>query len=222
MRCLHFLPLPLPRHKCYYAINANFERNRYCMKSCSHYSLGHYLNKTYLQRYPVLYQRAFSIGCIQPDKNPTTYFKGSIRWQWLRGHNWNNAKRYIRRSANRLQGKIYLKMWDFYCLGKLIHYTADAFTYTHNAHYSKSLSAHRDYESILHRKLEMYLKERSDGIAIICDPNKPVGDYISKNHKQYIHRHPCMDNDMEYSVRMCSQVLQLILHSKSITAVNID
>lgn len=184
------------------------------MKSCSHRTLGQYLTNTYLLDYPQFCQKAFSLGCIQPDKNPTTYLKGSFHWQWLRGHNWDNAKKYIRKTGDRLQARRRLKLLDFYQLGKLIHYTADAFTYTHNKTYTENLSAHRGYESDLHGKLEAYLMELSNDYGIVFDPNGSVSDFISNNHRRYMRHLPCMDNDMDYCVRMCVQVLQLMLQSK--------
>lgn len=186
------------------------------MKSCSHYSLGHYLTDTYLQEYPKFFRQAFSLGCIQPDKNPTTYLKGSFRWQWFRGHNWDNAKNYIRRTGNHLQARKKLKLLDFYRLGKLIHYTADAFTYAHNKNYTDSLSAHRSYESDLHNQLEMFLADHACDFQIGFEPNDSISDFISKNHKRYMRHLPCLENDMEYCVRMCAQVLQLTLQSKQL------
>lgn len=184
------------------------------MKSNSHRTLGQYLVATYLQEYSGVCQKAFSIGCIQPDKNPATYLKGSLRWQWCRGHNWDNAKAYIRRSGDHLQDCTHLNILDFYRLGKLIHYTADAFTYAHNKHYSLDLASHRDYERHLDAKLASYLLELNEDYDIKFDPNGSVSDFISNNHRRYMHHIPGQENDMNYCVRICSQVLQLLLQSK--------
>ena len=187
------------------------------MKSCSHRTLGQFLTDKYLHEYPRFCRHAFSLGCIQPDKNPTTYLKGSLRWQWMRGHNWDNAKAYIRKTGNHLQARKKLKLLDFYRLGKLIHYTADAFTYSHNKHYTDNLSAHRSYERDLHRKLEQYLAEHVHEFQICLDSNGTISDFISKNHKRYMLCLPCIDNDTDYCVRMCAQVLQLMLQSKQLS-----
>lgn len=189
------------------------------MKSNSHRTLGHYLANMYMQDYSSFCRRAFSIGCVQPDKNPTTYLKGSLRWQWLRGHNWDNAKSYIRRSGDRLQECKTLNAWECYRLGKLIHYTADAFTYAHNKHYSDDLSAHRDYEKVLHERLEKYLSQLKDDFRITMDTTYSVSDFINTNHARYMHHNPCHDNDMHYCVKMCSQVLQLLLQGKQLVRI---
>ena len=189
------------------------------MKSNSHRTLGAYLADTYMQEVPASCRRAFSFGCIQPDKNPITYLKGSVRWQWLRGHNWDNAKRYIIKSGDRLQHCRSLRILDYYRLGKLIHYTADAFTYAHNHHYVKSLSEHRGYEKDLHTRLESYLFRLTELHRITFDPTGSVSGFIRKNHARYMKHVPCMENDMEYTVRMCAQVLQLLLQSKNLAPV---
>ena len=185
------------------------------MKSNSHRTLGIYLSDTYLQGYSTFCRKAFSFGCIQPDKNPLTYLKGSIRCQWLRGHNWDNANKYIKKLGDHLQHTKSLHFFDFYRLGKLIHYTADAFTYAHNIHYTQSLSEHRSYECKLHYELEMYLARVGNDYRIMLQPQGSVSDFIRKNHARYMCCSPCLENDMEFSVRMCAQVLQLLLQSKN-------
>lgn len=52
-------------------------------------------------------------------------------------------------------------MWQYYTLGKLTHYLADAFTYPHNENYPESLIAHRQYEDDLRSYLAQYLRFRS-------------------------------------------------------------
>ena len=97
---------------------------------------------------PKRYVQAFLIGCIEPDRNPVTYLKGSIRHQWLRGHNYRNARRFMRRISVRLENKDSWNLYDYYTLGKLIHYTTDAFTYAHNDTFPTALTEHREYERL--------------------------------------------------------------------------
>jgi len=92
----------------------------------SHISLGHYLIDRYFSWQPRRYRQAFLLGCIEPDRNPATYLKGSFRSQWLRGHNYRNARHFMARISSRLEKKETLNLFDYYTLGKLIHYTADA------------------------------------------------------------------------------------------------
>lgn len=57
------------------------------MRGKSHRCLGQYLVEHYMENIPGRYVKAFLVGCIEPDRNPVTYLKGSLRFQWLRGHN---------------------------------------------------------------------------------------------------------------------------------------
>ena len=78
------------------------------------------------------FELAFLFGSFQPDCNPLTYLKGSLRAYKFRGHNYSNSQRYIYSRISRLQRRERWTMWQYYTLGKLTHYLADAFTYPHN------------------------------------------------------------------------------------------
>ena len=75
------------------------------MRGKSHRCLGKYLVQHYMSDTPERYVKAFLLGCIEPDRNPATYLKGSIRCQWLRGHNYRNARRFMRAISARLEKK---------------------------------------------------------------------------------------------------------------------
>lgn len=120
--------------------------------------LGRYLADTYLQSAPRCHIAAFQAGCAEPDYNPTTYLKGSIRSQWLRGHNWESSQKYMNRLAHRLEKRKKFRLLDFYTIGKLIHYTTDAFTFAHNTSFSENLRSHVHYEQLLHTHMLEYLK----------------------------------------------------------------
>lgn len=177
----------------------------------SHIRLGQYLLVKYMPDLPVHYRKAFLIGCIEPDRNPATYVKGSIRHQWLRGHNYHNAKRFMSRISRRLERKKRLKLFDYYTLGKLIHYTADSFTFVHNDVFSDTLSGHRKYEAKLQRHFINYL---------CTAPSIPVGnshsimDAITEYHKQYSIEDPAIDLDCRYALRACCCVLTVLLLDK--------
>ena len=117
------------------------------MRGKSHLRIAQYLVERYMPDVPKRCQTAFRIGCIEPDRNPATYLKGSIRCQWLRGHNYQNARKFMKAIACRLERKEKLNLFDYYTLGKLIHYTTDAFTYAHNDTFPTNLTDHREYEA---------------------------------------------------------------------------
>ena len=52
------------------------------MRRKSHKLLGEYLAREYMTDIPKSYVCAFLIGCVEPDRNPATYLKGSLKFQW--------------------------------------------------------------------------------------------------------------------------------------------
>lgn len=174
------------------------------MRGKSHHQLGRYLADTYMSTLPKRYIRAFLIGCVEPDRNPTTYLKGSLRQQWLRGHNWNNAQNYMQRVSRRLESRRKLRLTDYYTLGKLIHYTVDAFTSAHNRYFSENLQDHRQYEEALQNYFIRYLAQCPD---IWTDAAKPVMDTIRSYHLDYIHRPVSIHTDTRFAIIVCSMVV---------------
>lgn len=107
------------------------------------------------------YELAFLFGSFQPDCNPLTYLKGSLRAYKFRGHNFSNSQRYVYSRISRLQRRRRWSIWHYYTLGKLTHYLADAFTFPHNENYPESILCHHQYETDLRAYLEEYLANRT-------------------------------------------------------------
>lgn len=177
------------------------------MRGKSHQQLGQYLAQRYMQHLPRRYVRAFLIGCIEPDRNPATYLKGSIRQQWLRGHNWGNAQNYMQRISKRLERKPRLGLLDYYTMGKLIHYTTDAFTSAHNAEFGPSLEDHRVYEVALQNHFLSYISKSPE---FWTDAKHPVMDTIRSYHRDYIRRPVSIHTDTRFAIIVCSMVLTRI------------
>lgn len=177
------------------------------MRGKSHQSLGRFLAREFPENTSKLHIRAFLVGCIEPDRNPVTYFKGSLRCQWLRGHNYENARRYMQRISARLERKQHWNLFDWYTLGKLIHYTADAFTYAHNNTCPSDLAVHRDYEV----RLQNHFLEYLEG-----DPNvdvtaaRTIMDTISRYHDDYISRPVDIQTDARFALNACCCVLAIL------------
>lgn len=177
------------------------------MRGESHKKLGEYLSRQYLNQVPQRYIHAFMIGCIEPDRNPFTYLKGSLRHSWLRGHNYRNARRFLRKLSHRLEHRNRWNLWDYYSLGKLIHYTADAFTLAHNEMFPLGLEEHREYEVQLQEQFLNYLKE---------DPQVDIRFAGSIMHTIYkYHEEYCMEPadfaiDMKYTLSVCCCILALV------------
>ncbi|MBQ2854571.1 MAG: zinc dependent phospholipase C family protein [Oscillospiraceae bacterium] len=178
------------------------------MRGKSHICLGQYLIKHYMPDLPRKHEQAFLLGCIEPDRNPATYLKGSLRCQWLRGHNYRNARRFIRRISLRLEGKRRLNTLDYYTLGKLIHYTADAFTYAHNADFPESLSDHREYEAALQT---YFLRFMQDDPQVDIALTGSIMEGISRYHREYSQEAGNIRRDCRYALRACCCVLALLM-----------
>lgn len=174
------------------------------MRGQSHLCLGRYLAGRYMNHIPQTSVRAFLLGCIQPDRNPMTYLKGSIRHQWLRGHNYRNARRFMKRISRRLEAKDKLNLYDYYTLGKLIHYTADAFTYAHNRDFPSQLRNHMEYEATLQEHFLSYL-EQEPHVDIILAKN--IMDAICQYHLDYEQEESSLHNDSRFALAACCCVL---------------
>lgn len=178
------------------------------MRGKSHRYLGRYLIGRYMDTTPRYYQRAFLFGCFQPDWNPTTYLKGSFRFRWLRGHNYPNAHTYMRRISRRLEKKKALTFWDYYTLGKLIHYTADSFTHAHNDSFPASLNAHRKYEIALQEYFLLYIHTNP---KIEPKVSSSIIETIGRYHQKYESRETNFLCDTVYTITTCCCILTLLL-----------
>ena len=129
------------------------------------------------------YELAFLFGSFQPDCNPLSYLKGFRTGSPFRGHNFSNSRPYIFSRIERLQQRSRWTVWQYYTLGKLTHYLADAFTYPHSGRFRESLLCHHRYERLLRRELILYLRSR---------PVRPVqrsenlAAELLKLHKRYL------------------------------------
>ena len=174
------------------------------MRNKSHALMGQILLREYLPDIPRRHAKLFLLGCTEPDKNPATYLKGSLRAQWMRGHNYGNSSRYMARLAIRLEKKSVYSAWDYYCLGKLIHYTMDAFTFAHDARFATNLSVHRAYE----RQLQNYFLTHIPHCPVPSESfnGSPIA-LIRQMHVAYARSPGCIKTDTEYAFRACCTLM---------------
>lgn len=177
------------------------------MRGESHRQLGIFLARHYLGSTSRLAVHAFELGCIQPDRNPATYLKGSLRYQWLRGHNYRNAAHFVGRISRRLERKRQWSLLDYYTLGKLIHYTADAFTYAHNDTFPTRLADHITYEHALQEYFLVSLKAVS---PLRAAPNTTVMGFLDTLHRSYETHRPCIQTDTRFTLIACCSILSLL------------
>lgn len=178
------------------------------MRGKSHICLGQYLIDHYMEHLPRKYTRAFLLGCVEPDRNPVTYLKGSLCCQWLRGHNYRNARRFMRRISQRLERKDTLGLLDYYTLGKLIHYTTDAFTYAHNRDFPRDLSRHREYEAQLQTHFLEFMQTDPQVNPQVAGT---IMEAIGRYHREYEAQRRTIPNDSRFALTACCCVVALLL-----------
>jgi len=177
------------------------------MRGKSHHCLGLYLADRYMCGISALHKNAFLIGCVEPDRNPATYLKGSIRCQWLRGHNYRNARRFMRSISLRLEKKARWNVYDYYTLGKLIHYITDAFTYAHNDTFPTNLSDHRQYEMALQEHFLTYLQEDP---KVDLKVARSVMEAIYSYRREYERLESNLHIDSRFALAACCCVLAVL------------
>ena len=151
------------------------------------------------------FELAFLFGSFQPDCNPFSYLKGSLRARKFGGHNYTNSHDYIYDHIERLQRRHKTwTMWQYYTLGKLTHYLADAFTYPHNETYPDSLMAHRQYEDELRMYLAEYLQQRTLRSQQFREDLEAA---ISELHRQYLESRGDLQRDVQYILQATAMLM---------------
>ena len=154
------------------------------------------------------YEWAFLFGSFQPDCNPLTYLKGSLRAYKLKGHNFSNSQHYINAHIQRLQQRERWTVWQYYTLGKLTHYLADAYTYPHNENYPDSMLSHHCYETDLRQFLQGYLANK-----YIAKPQsrRNLTEALDELHAQYMATRASMYRDASYILKATSLLMAACL-----------
>jgi len=144
------------------------------------------------------FEAAFLFGSFQPDCNPLSYLKGSVRAKTFRGHNFSNSQLYINRQIKKLRRRSHWTIWQYYTLGKLTHYLADAFTYPHNENYSGSFLDHHRYETGLRLYLAGLLSHRAVQHTV-CQED--LVSAIEALHHQYMASSTDFRRDAQYILK---------------------
>ena len=137
---------------------------------------------------------AFLLGSFQPDCNPLSYLKGWRRGRPLMGHNYANARLFIRRRIRRLQKARHWNLWHYYTLGKLTHYLADAFTFAHNDNGPLAPAEHHRYETLLRELLPIRL---ASGLRPAV-PHRDPAAALDALHRQYRRSASFLQRDIDY------------------------
>lgn len=127
------------------------------MQTKDHCLLGRFLLKRYEAHIDPICQKLFLLGCIEPDWNLVTYTRGSIKYQFLHGHNAENAQNHLTHLTERLLKSGVRTPLQWFRFGAALHYLADSFTFAHNRIFAGNLKEHRLYERRLHTVFAAYL-----------------------------------------------------------------
>jgi len=150
------------------------------------------------------YEWAFLLGSFSPDCNPFTYLRGFRRTSWFGGHTFSHSKNYILSRIRTLQEKTHWRTQDYYTLGMLTHYLADAFTYPHNETFSESLAAHHVYE----RDLRLYFRSHLPQFEMIQGEFvENVADTLERLHLQYLTAKSNFSRDTRYILQATSLLM---------------
>ncbi|MCI8524980.1 MAG: zinc dependent phospholipase C family protein [Oscillospiraceae bacterium] len=178
------------------------------MKQESHRLLGRYLMGRLPQRPTRTRSAAFYMGCVEPDRNPLSYCKGSIRARWFYGHNYQNAQRWIDRTIGVLERRRHWTIYDYYRLGKLIHYTSDAFTYVHNNCFRAPIRDHRAYEDALQ---DQFLRRLDAAREARAARMRDLAACFRDIHAQYLTAAADVQRDCRYILEMTERIFCQLL-----------
>lgn len=151
------------------------------------------------------HRRAFLAGCVEPDCNVATYLRGVKACRKFRGHNAENSLAHLSKCMAELQMDGPRTSWDYFMLGTVLHYAADAFTWPHNAFWEKGLALHVAYEAKLHSVFSDELLKRA-AEPDRAEPRSLLG-FFAGSHRAYSAAPREMGTDCRYIISVCEGLL---------------
>lgn len=167
------------------------------MRAYSHWELAQYLVSFRLPSCTAAERDAFLFGSIEPDLNCTTYLKGLLHGSGVHGHNYEQVLPRIDRLLHELTDKGSVHLLDWYRIGKLTHFIADAFTYPHNSCFPGDLRAHMKYERQLAVRFRWALYDTVSAQTPPADCGS-LFRWIQQQHEQYLQNPMGVDNDARF------------------------
>ena len=187
------------------------------MISKDHRLLGRFLARQIKNTSPLAIH-LFVTGCVFPDHNPLTYLRGVCMGHPLKTHFLFLSYPEIIRLCNKLENRKRLYLWDYYSLGALVHYAADAFTFPHNEHYTGSMLEHAEYEhNELHPVFEQYLREDFYMEGQREYDRQSLGSLFSQMHDSYRDGEASPLWDAGYICRISTVICERVLAREKVT-----
>ena len=176
------------------------------MKKRDHLALGRFLIDKIGTDRLINHRKAFLLGCIEPDCNFLTYCRGFSLSDRFPGHTARIAEKLILKCISRFAVSGLSTALDYFILGTLLHYAADAFTGAHNAFMDFTLAEHLAYENELHEMIEKQLL--SDiSIASPCF----LDEFFITKHSEYVKSNHSVEIDAHYIILVTASLLSGIL-----------
>ena len=172
------------------------------MRTKDHMALGRLLLEQTEQPALQRHRTAFLLGCVEPDRNPLTYLRGSRRHRLLRGHNAGNSQAYIRWQLDRLERRGVGSAYSCFALGTLLHYIADEFTYAHNESFTGTLREHVRYEHSLSPLFTQELAQQQE-LPRACGSAEA---FLEGSRLAYCAQSHTMQTDCRCIIRVCGVV----------------
>ncbi len=164
------------------------------MRAIGHWEFAEYMLSAVLPSCTEAERTAFRFGSVEPDLNCTTYLKGILHGNGVHGHNYEQVLPRIERLLQALSDREEIRVLDWYRLGKLTHFVADAFTYPHNGCFPGDLRAHMKYEHQLAVRFRWTLCSTAEAQTLPTDC-AGLFDWIKQQHERYLHGPMGAEND---------------------------
>ncbi|MDD3184899.1 MAG: zinc dependent phospholipase C family protein [Anaerostipes sp.] len=157
------------------------------------------------------YKMPFYVGSIWPDCRPsfiTTPHTYDVTYHKIKGK--------LEEFVEEYNGSDTMNMRSCAKLGVMIHYIADYFTFPHNSHYVGNVKDHCIYERDLKHELKSYLsteeaRSTKDQLKTYSTVDE-LKEFIQRIHKQYISKIRCVEEDIQYIVKVCTTVVLSVVH----------
>lgn len=155
------------------------------------------------------HRKAFCLGNIMPDLKPSFL---TTRHEFFGTFNQlqSNMRELVERSPEEDNARVYWRRF-----GEVMHYMADYFTFPHNKNFTGNLYEHNKYEKHLKNHLKRYIESGAADRMVILPVNfgsfRELVEYIGNAHERYLLKERNIAEDVQYILRICSQVIHGIL-----------
>ena len=118
-----------------------------------------------------------------------------------------NSKKSVFKMIDKLKNKENWSAFDFFKLGKFIHYVTDAFTYTHNDMFTGSVRQHVVYEEELHDAMDYLWNNKEFKFKDEIEVDN-LYNYYEKMHEKAL---PGLTTDIMYIKEVCTFFINTLL-----------